>query len=63
MFFFFSLEHVIGLGSCHSLPLKMNYSVTRGYHIQITVQKNHPLKKEDLPPHFVQVSLLIWRFI
>ncbi|XP_034251645.1 mutS protein homolog 4-like isoform X2 [Thrips palmi] len=49
-------ENVIELGSTYSLPLKMNYSVTRGYHIQVPIQKNHPVKKSDLPAQFVQVQ-------
>ena len=50
-------DHVIDLGSNHSLPVKMNYSATKGYHIQIPIQKSHPIKKSDLPSLFVQVNV------
>ncbi|KAE8739731.1 hypothetical protein FOCC_FOCC014775, partial [Frankliniella occidentalis] len=49
-------DHVSSMGTTHSLPLKIDYSVTKGYHIQITFQKNHRIEKSTLPPFFVQVQ-------
>ncbi|KAJ1530742.1 hypothetical protein ONE63_005597 [Megalurothrips usitatus] len=49
-------DHVLDVGAKYALPLKMNYSVTKGYHIQITSQKNNPINKSDLPSVFVQVQ-------
>ncbi|KAK3917513.1 MutS protein-like protein 4 [Frankliniella fusca] len=49
-------DHVLDMGTTHSLPLKIDYSVTKGYHIQITFQKNQRIEKSNLPPFFVQVQ-------
>lgn len=42
------------LGDEYSLPLRVNYNMIRGFHIQMTANKNFCIDK--LPPVFIQVK-------
>jgi hypothetical protein len=46
---------VANLATEYSLPLKVNYSGSWGYHIQLSQSKRR-IRESDLPPVFVQVS-------